>query len=130
MTTETETLEALHLWLAERLNLRRVCPCDPDCTDVETCATCAANHLAVCAQCHGRRWLPEGVTTDGLLEALRTQGISRVTIFMTDPKSGPGLPDRTRVHLLPLRGQVEPWGGGDRFHEALCRAARKALEAT
>ena len=71
MTTETESLSDVVLWLATKMPALRAgtCPCAPHCTDVETCATCAGGHFAVCARCQGRGWVPN-VSLEGLLEAL------------------------------------------------------------
>ncbi len=121
MTTETESLEALHLWLATEL---------PELRDgleyLEKVHEDIGGIFFTEAQVE-RGWVPN-VTTDALLEALRAHGVQRVVIFLTDPALGPGNPERTRV-LLMQRGSSEPFAGAETAHEALCRAARKALEA-
>ncbi len=102
VTTAVESLEALHLWLAERLMELRLVAEEAD-----------AASVVWSAEEWERGWVPN-VTTDGLLEALGGKFV--------------------RIHTLEgiasCRVTVGATyeGRGKTPHEALCRAARKALE--
>ena len=119
MTTAVESLEALHLWLAEKLpELRRLeggMHLHPD-VQLHGRSGTARNMPCEEAGCPG--WLTN-VTTDALLEALRAQGwhnvvftFGSVVICWLDKS-----PAITHRH-----------SSADTIHEALCRAALKALE--
>lgn len=119
MTTETESLEALHLWLAERLpELRFIVTKSGDWGD--RIPPSMKDHVA-------RGWAPN-VTTDALLEALRAQGITEVKFSMADQTT-------TTICSLDAYKATSFEDGVGRtsvaatLHTALCRAARKALEA-
>ena len=109
MTTQApETLEALHLWLATELPELRLYSRH----DVTSSGS----------------WFPN-VSTDALLEALRRQGRSEVKFSMAT--------DSTRtvcsIDSFLAKGfeeAIATSGVADTLHEALCRVARKALEAS
>lgn len=110
MTTETETLEALHLWLAEKLpKLRESCTCFG-----RDRGAGAGTH----AVCDGRGWVPN-VSTDGLFEAMSRLG------WMGELQGSPYLAQFRSGGDTAIEGHAE----GTTPLEALCRAARKALEA-
>ena len=111
MTTETETLSALHLWLAERLEELRA----PFGGTVWSTAPEWAT-----AGSQSRGWVPN-VTTDGLLEAMRVAHMGEVLFDL------PG-DDETEWTIF-LNGNSLPTASATTPHEALCRAARKALDA-
>ena len=126
-TTETESREALHLWLAERLSELQ-----------EKCRNCGGfgrgiyhrevflgkpwpirqPDMHVCPKCFERGWMPN-VSTDALLEALARKGMERVNLLGGHHWS---------AEFLDF-GEVKGYGAGATPFEALCRAARKALEA-
>ena len=112
MTTETESIEALHLWLATELRELRLPAEEWDGVPAEYPDAAVS-----------RGWTPN-VTTDALLEALRPLGwVTHFTTYQTLPQI-----------ICYLTDSLELWAkevsaDGDTPHEALCRAARKALEA-
>ena len=104
MTTAVESLEALHLWLATELpELRRY--------------SRKASHFN--SEGSPQYWVPN-VETDALLEALRAQGWPLGNWAMSESHSTVSVDD----------GDRQRHGQAPTFHEALCRAARKALEAS
>ena len=122
MTTETESLEALHLWLATDLpELRHGL--------AEAAKTLPTWHEGryLTDEEKERGWVPN-VSTDALLEALRKRGVSEVTFSLADDST------RTVCSLdsFKAKGFKEAIGRSavaETLPEALCRAARKALEA-
>ena len=132
MTTETESLEALHLWLATELpELRSPLGfhLHPDVQTNDLSGT-ARNMSCEEAGCPG--WQPN-VSTDALLEALRdtcdevrfrvkrSEGTYRARLCrLIDTLDGP---DAAPYPVVIAQAD------GETAHEALCRAARKALEA-
>ena len=127
-TTETESIEALHLWLATELSeLRRQCHClgypgQVGYGYVTDCWACfrANAHEPKC-DCDSRGWVPN-VETDALLEALRARDDQYAEV---DFIGGSAV---WTVSIL-TRDEKQHLANGATAHEALCRAARKALEA-
>ena len=118
MTTAVESLEALHLWLATELPELRLTlleayrpPSDYSDSDIE------------------RGWVPN-VATDTLLEALRERGWKEIGFgFGFRPHATePDLVPAVRCSLDKGLTEVPTHASGPTPFEALCRAARKALE--
>ena len=134
MTTETESLEALHLWLATRLlELRRPVnhavpqggPFNGQAMDFGLLPSGEPDGSREHCACGERGWQPN-VTTDALLEALRQRYVSGETPLSVEIGLG--------YIAIDVFGDVyekirEGWDEERPVHEALCRAARKALEA-
>ena len=111
MTTETESLEARHLWLAERLDLWVTASV----TGSENLASFSTSRVP-------------NVTTDGLLEALSAAGWA-IWGFERTRTDGTA-PDTPRWYCaLDRQSGGVAKAEGYTPHDALCRAARKALEA-
>ena len=124
MTTDTETRDAIHLFLAERLPELRNTRC--------WCGGAGRRAISFlildeyvrtdadyeeCRGCQGRGWVPN-VTMDGLLEALPrewTVTFAAGTTYIDVPGRSYGFTDR--------------WEATGRNLDALCAAAKKALEA-
>ena len=114
MTTQTETLESVHLFLAARLpELQRECPNHDNRGRGFPC---------FCDQEEG--WVPN-VTTDGLLEALATKGWRNVTYTFEVAEEKVV---RVVCFIDKSPGAAYKVGEAPTTFEALCRAARKALE--
>ena len=116
MTTETESIAALHLWLATKMpELQQKCAGN-DLRDAPAHHGNRYEHAGGgdCG-CGGRGWLPN-VTTDALLEALPHAWRITYNYDNIEIRRGPSLDS---VILAGVKG---------RDNEALCRAARKALE--
>ena len=117
MTTEVESIEALHLWLAEKLPALRLTKHSKLCPEYGRAVKHDHHPITFC-----RGWVPD-VTTDALLEALPRALESQYSGF------GIGWCERDDgVDLALNSDEVPVWVHGADFHEALCRAARKALE--
>jgi len=123
MTTETESLEALHLWLAERLPELQHRRHSMGCSEYGRAVKHdhAPNDLCSC-------WVPN-VTTDALLEVLSGKWPLTLAWY---PKSAV---DEAHWQAIVFTvnedgsGHDGPSGNGTTAHEALCRVAKRALEA-
>ena len=114
MTVQTETLEALHRWLAERLpELRRV---------YQTHAQRADGQPDE----HSSYWLPN-VTTDGLLEALSQRGWAPIWGLERTNTHGTASDTPRWYCALDRQGPGIAKAEAPTPHEALCRAAKQAL---
>lgn len=117
-------LEELHLWLAERLpELRLQCFAQPPSKRHPQC--CRADDSRT--ECG---WVPN-VTTDALLEALRRCGFTEVRVrFLTHGRCGVHLSRSPHEdeEAIPFYTGVGVYDVSP--HEALCRAAKKALDAS
>ena len=130
MTTETESLESVEMALAERFPSMRQSP-----------YAVGAPYRKPDSILAGRDWVPN-VTTDGLLEALWASHEIRFFHDWHPVYGDPDHPEDWKEHPEDMyewvcrldKNNVAPTPEthfeefGSTAHEALCRAAKKALE--